>query len=225
MFVTNCKTISPTGTEFDLVLCVTRIGDTQSALNTADVNSNGVAKSSSYHAPPQSKAGACRHGFRKAFKTTGGVKFAPRQFSIPSKYMNSVESDMELGKMDDLVNDKTSINPNMETTLLAKSTATNKLMSGLDASWLSQNDQLTKNFGSSTDLVLDMLDDSGELAPVWRYFGSMEGTFRMYPSTQIPQAYDPSQRGWFRQASGVTANTFISTPYEDAFGMGYTELD
>jgi len=49
----------------------------------------------------------------------------------------------------------------------------------------------------------------------------MEGTFRMYPSTQIPQAYDPAQRGWFRQALGDKSKTFISTPYEDAFGMGY----
>ena len=225
MFVTNCKTISPSGTEFDLVLCVTRIGDIQSALDTTNANSNGLAKPSTYHASSESKAGACRHGFRKAFKTTGGVKFAPRQFSIPTKYMNSVESDMELEKMEDLVNGKTSINPNMETTLLEKSTATNKVMSGLDASWLSQNAQLTNNFGSSTDMVLDMFDESSELAPVWRYFGSMEGTFRMYPSTQIPQAYDPAQRGWFRQALGDKSKTFISTPYEDAFGMGYRALD
>ena len=139
--------------------------------------------------------------------------------------MNSVESDLELGKMEDLVNDKTSNNPNMEAALLVKSRATNKLMSGLDASWLSQNVQINKNFGSSTYMVLDILDDSSELAPVWRYFGSMEGTFRMYPSTQIPQAYDPAQRGWFRQAVGETAKTFISTPYEDAFGMGYIALE
>merc|ERR1719186_2336215 len=38
---------------------------------------------------------------------------------------------------------------------------------------------------------------------------------------QIPQAYDPAQRGWFRQAIGGEEKTFISTPYEDAFGMGY----
>merc|ERR1712167_191813 len=95
-----------------------------------------------------------------------------------------------------------------------------------DSSWLKQNDHLTSFFtgffgGVSTHMVLDILDGSAELIPVWRYFGSMDGTFRMYPSTQLPQAYDPAQRGWFRQAVGDEQKTFISTPYEDAFGMGY----
>ena len=232
-FVTNCKTISPTGTDFDLVLCVTRIGDVQSTLHTNAVNSDGLTKSSAYHAPSKFKQGACRHGFRKAFKTTGGVKFAPRQFSVPTKYVTSVENEQELVSMNNLVNDETITNKwgsmiTMETSMMAKNLAANAVMSGFDASWLSQNDKLILRLGfykNTPDMVLDISGDSGEMAPVWRYFGSMDGTFRMYPSTQIAQAYDPAQRGWFRQAIGDKSKTFISTPYEDAFGMGYSALN
>ena len=50
----------------------------------------------------------------------------------------------------------------------------------------------------------------------------MEGTFRVWPSIQLAQAYDPAQRGWFIEAMrGDKATTYISAPYEDAFGMGY----
>ena len=70
-FVTNCETLLPSGTDFDLVLCVTRIGDVQATLDTTVMNSDVVIKASTYHVPTESKPNACRHGFRKAFKTSG----------------------------------------------------------------------------------------------------------------------------------------------------------
>ena len=93
--------------------------------------------------------------------------------------------------------------------------------------WLSQNEVFSLKFGfhgTTSDMVLRTENESVELAPVSRYFGSMEGTFRLYPSTRVAQAYDPAQRGWFRQAIADKSKTFISTPYEDAFGMDYGAL-
>ena len=152
---------------------------------------------------------------------------APRQFEIPTKYVNFAESDQEIVQMEDFVNDKIETNANMKTGVIAKSMATNKMMSGFDASWLSQNEVLSLKvgfYGTTPDMVLETENESVELAPVWRFFGSMEGTFRLYPSTQVAQAYDPAQRSWFRQAIADKSKTFISTPYEDAFGMGYGAL-
>ena len=123
-FVTNCETLLPSGTDFDLVLCVTRIGDVQATLDITVMNSNVVTKASTYHVPTESKPNACRHGFRKAFKTSGGVKFAPRQFEISKKYVNFAESDQEIVQMEDFVNDKVETNANMKTVVIAKSVAT-----------------------------------------------------------------------------------------------------
>merc|ERR1719219_768306 len=98
MFDTTCKTISPNGANFDLVLCVTRSGDVQS---TIDTDSKVAVKTSTYHA--YSEGWACRHGFRKAFRSTGGVKFAPRQFAGPTLYMNTNETSSEIKDMNDFV--------------------------------------------------------------------------------------------------------------------------
>ena len=71
-----------------------------------------------------SEPNACRHGSRKVFKTSGGVKFAPRQFEIPTKYVNFAESDQEIVQIEDFVNDKVETNANMKTAVIAKSVAT-----------------------------------------------------------------------------------------------------
>ena len=213
---------------------MTRIGDVQSTLNTAAVNSDWNTASSVYHAPSKTRKNACRHGFRKAFKTSGGVKYSPRQFSVPTKYLTSVEQENELKNMNLLANgagNYDSLYPTMvrmDQNMLAKSSATNAVMSKFDSAWLSQNDGLRLKvgfYGTTPDMTLDVSNDFGEMTPVWRYFGSMDGTFRLYPSTQVAQAYDPTQRSWFRQAIGDGSKTLVSTPYEDAFGMGYGALE
>ena len=190
--------------------------DTQDTLNSLN------PQPSTYHVPQAYQAGVCRHGFRKAFVNSGGVKFAPRQFLIPTKYMTENETDIELQKMDDLLNGIAENHANLDPTLIETSRATNIIMSGLDANWRNQDYKLADLLGSSSEMVINYNDASSELVPVWRYFGSIEGTFRVWPNTQLAQAYDPAQRGWFAQAlRGEEGTTFISTPYIDAFGMGY----
>jgi hypothetical protein len=79
---------SSSSTDFDLILCVTRIGYVQATLDTTVMNSDVVIKAFTYHVPTESdldsKPNACRHGFRTAFKTSTGVIFEPRQFETPT---------------------------------------------------------------------------------------------------------------------------------------------
>ena len=182
-FFTDCQTVSPAQTDFDLVVCVTKVGDLQSTLDTQQTLSNISPQPSTYHVPQYDQAGVCSHGFRRAYKNSGGVKFAPRQFLIPTKYMTENETTIELEKMADLLNDVAQNHANLDPELIETSRATNFIMSGLDVKWRDQDNKLYDYFGSSSDMVIDKENADSELVPVWRYFGSIEGTFRVWPNT------------------------------------------
>lgn len=214
--------MNPNHSDFELVMCVTKAGDLQSTLDTNQVFATVEPKTSTYHVAKKDQAGVCAHGFRRAYKSSGGVKFSPRQFSIPTRYITENETEVELGRMNDLINGVVDSHANLQNDVVGKTRATNYIMSGLDSNWKTQDTELLKLFGSSSSMVIDTNNADSEVIPVWRYFGSIEGTFRVWPSTQLAQAYDPAQRGWFTQAlRGVKGTTFISAPYIDAFGMGY----
>ena len=38
---------------------------------------------------------------------------------------------------------------------------------------------------------------------VWRYFGTPQGVFRIYPGVEMPKFYDPSTRPWYEVASAL----------------------
>jgi len=221
-FKTECRTVNPAQTDFDLVVCITKVGDLKSTLDTAQVFSDLTVQPSNYHIATTNQDGVCSHGFRKAYKNKGGVKFAPRQFAIPSKYTTTNETDTEIDMMSKLLNGQATSHANLDSNLIDVSRATNVITSALDIQWKSQDDKLFKEYGSSTEMIVDLLNQDNELVPVWRYFGSIEGTLRVWPSIQLAQGYDPAQRGWFIEAMrGDASTTYISAPYEDAFGMGY----
>jgi len=100
------------------------------------------------------------------------------------------------------------------------------LSSEFDAVWQEQDKVLDTLYSGGLLAALDM--STQEAIPVWRYYGSMDGTFRLYPGAKVAQQYDPIDRPWFSRAltdaqsnPDKTPATFISTPYLDAFGMGY----
>ena len=38
---------------------------------------------------------------------------------------------------------------------------------------------------------------------LWRYFGSEQGVFRIFPGVELPKLYEPSQRPWYEMARSL----------------------
>ena len=50
-------------------------------------------------------------------------------------------------------------------------------------------------------------NSSNSSAVLWRYFGTPQGVFRIYPGVEMPKLYEPSSRPWYETAKALLWNS------------------
>ena len=179
----------------------------------------------------------CSHGFRNSFKDSEGLtravmKWSPRQFKHPLDYKLNDYIDVIQNKA---IFDNSGSSPARDPNELKASV---KILSNLDQIWQEQDqffmmhaDDLAAmsydlenvaNIAASTDSASFTANAQKPLpVGVWRYFGAADGSFRIIPGIEIADNYDPTLRPWYKLAMTNPDQTLITTPYADAFGMGF----
>lgn len=150
-----------------------------------------------------SNSAKCNQVGQIATKEATTWKLAPDAFKSPALYLEVPETTADVNMWENWVKGVVSSPP---LDLLDKDAV--------------KRDIIASNVGGAHWLSTVSGADSVAGYTVWRYFGSSNGVFRMFPGSPSKPLYNPMQRPWYSRALTNKGSNAISTPYEDANGAG-----
>ncbi|XP_078487608.1 VWFA and cache domain-containing protein 1-like [Ciona intestinalis] len=182
------------GTQFSLCV-VLAVGDTQAVLQNQQLPSPN--QKFLYHrldlvAPTT----PCKHLSSYGAKDQSSVMLSPRAYQHPSQYLSKSETAADVTSLKNYMLGTGPNTANVKNSIRNVVYATSKL----EQLW-------TEISGASQELQREIL---------WRYIGTKEGVFRMYPGTELPKNFDPVVRPWYEHALANRDKFVITPPYRDA---------
>ncbi|KAI8511661.1 hypothetical protein Bbelb_107610 [Branchiostoma belcheri] len=123
------------------------------------------------------------------------VKFPPEAYADPINYLNNFEAFTDVADIELFIND------------FAGSMANPGLLDGV-----------------RTDVVLSAEIEQywreHDHDSLWRYFGTENGVFRIFPGTITDKRYDPTRQTWYKRALSRPNDYTFSRPVPSPFGGG-----
>ncbi|KAI8511662.1 hypothetical protein Bbelb_107620 [Branchiostoma belcheri] len=179
--------------KYSVVLC---LFDEDKTINVPNqVNPENGRDSIFHRLDLTTNANVCRRYDNFASLEGSTVMFTPKAYTDPIGYLSSVETAEDVANIEQFLNDVTGTvdNPGL-----------------LD--------------GIRTDVVLTAAIEQywGEKASdsVWRYVGTRNGMFRIFPGIALDRRYDPTQQGWYKRALSRPNDYTFSRPVPSPFGGG-----
>ena len=164
----------------------------------SSVGSLSAVDASVYHRLDlQSGVAKCKHLDQPATKTTSVFKLAPEAFKQPAVYLETQEDSNYVTQWVNWI--KTGSSPPLDL----------------------HNEQQLRRDVIATDAISSYWESTASNNDVmpytaWRYIGTAEGTFRIFPGAAFPVEYNPTARPWYNRALSFRGSNAISTPYKDA---------
>ncbi|XP_078595851.1 uncharacterized protein LOC144872952 isoform X1 [Branchiostoma floridae x Branchiostoma japonicum] len=123
------------------------------------------------------------------------IKFPPEAFTDPINYLNTLETFEDVVDIEMFINDFTG------------SWANPGLIDGIrtDVILSAEIEQYWRENGTES---------------VWRYFGTENGVFRIFPGIITDKRYDPTRQTWYARALSRPDDYTFSRPVESPFGGG-----
>ncbi|KAI8511664.1 hypothetical protein Bbelb_107640 [Branchiostoma belcheri] len=179
--------------KYSVVLCLFDEDKTINVPNQVDPESG--TESVFHQLDPSTNANVCRLYNNYATLDGSTVMFPPEAYTDPIGYLSSVETADDVANIEQFLNDVTGSvnNPG--------------LLNGVrtDVILTSAIEQYWRENGADS---------------VWRYVGTRNGMFRIFPGISLDRRYDPTQQGWYKRALSRPDDYTFSRPVPSPFGGG-----
>ncbi|CAH1264807.1 CACHD1 [Branchiostoma lanceolatum] len=181
-------------TKYSVVLC---LFDEDSTVTVPSSVNPEIGADSLFHRLDllNTTTGVCRLYDNYATLDGSTIMFPPGAYSDPIGYLGSLETS------DDVVNIEQFLN---------------------DATGSVSNPGLVD--GVRTDVVLTAAIEQywreNDAESVWRYVGTRNGLFRIFPGITVDRRYDPTQKAWYMRALSRPEDYTFSRPVPSPFGGG-----
>nr|XP_026693365.1 VWFA and cache domain-containing protein 1-like isoform X2 [Ciona intestinalis] len=154
------------------------------------VNVNLIPETFVYHKMNTQSSLSCQHLDHEA-KTSPAVKLTPAAFRDLSRYSNTDETSTTAAEY---VNQVAGLQSAPE---VLTDAAVNVIR-------LTNSLELWDGFGQDEKMY-----------NIWRYFGSHEGVFRIFPAVEMFKSYDHTTQGWYKTAIHNKDRIIITPVYQD----------
>ncbi|XP_078678371.1 VWFA and cache domain-containing protein 1-like [Branchiostoma floridae x Branchiostoma belcheri] len=143
----------------------------------------------------QQSNATCRLYGNYATMDGSAVMFPPEAYTDPIGYLSSVETAVDVANIEQFLNDLTG---SVDNPGLLDGVRTDVILTSAIEQYWRQN-----------------ASDS-----VWRYVGTRNGMFRIFPGIALDRRYDPTQQGWYKRALSRPNDYTFSRPVPSPFGGG-----
>ncbi|KAI8511659.1 hypothetical protein Bbelb_107590 [Branchiostoma belcheri] len=143
----------------------------------------------------QSNTDVCRLYGNYATQDGSTVMFPPEAYADPIGYLSSLETAEDVVNIEQFLNDLTG---SVDNPGLLDGVRTDVILTSAIEQYWRQN-----------------ASDS-----VWRYVGTRNGMFRIFPGIALDRRYDPTQQGWYKRALSRPNDYTFSRPVPSTFGGG-----
>ncbi|XP_066284021.1 VWFA and cache domain-containing protein 1-like [Branchiostoma lanceolatum] len=182
------------GTKYSVVLC---LFDEDSIIAVPTSVNPTIDTDSLYHRLDllNTTTGVCRLYDNYATLDGSTIMFPPEAYSDPIGYLSSLETSEDVENIEQFLND------------LSGSVDNPGLVDGV-----------------RTDVILTAAIEQywreSDADSVWRYVGTRNGMFRIFPGIAVDRRYDPTQQAWYMRALSRPQDYTFSRPVPSPFGGG-----